>query len=88
MSHSHGERDGPPASGRYMLVLLGFATISAVLLLSEHRAHAYPVILVALLLLCPLLHVLMHAGHDSGRHSQRTGRDANAGRAEGGWRDE
>lgn len=74
-----------------MLVLLGFVAISALLLLSEHRAHAYPIILVALLLLCPLLHMLMHGGHDRSRHSQRTGRDAgrpDPGPAAGAWSDE
>ena len=72
MNHSHGAGGLPRTSGRYVLVLLGFVAISAVLLLSEHRLLAYPVIVVALLFMCPLLHVLMHGGHDSGGHGPPT----------------
>ena len=87
MNHSHGAGGLPRTSGRYVLVLLGFVAISAVLLLSEHRLHAYPVIVVALLFMCPLLHVLMHGGHDSGGHGQRSGRGEALG-AERGWRND
>jgi hypothetical protein len=45
---------------------LGFcvlAAIAAFFLWEEHRAHILGVLPYALLLLCPLVHFLMHRGH-------------------------
>jgi hypothetical protein len=54
---------------RFGLALLGFLTIAAFFLWTEHRAHLLGVLPYVLLLLCPLLH-LLHGGHggDSGGH--------------------
>jgi hypothetical protein len=47
-------------------VLLGFLAIAAFFLISEHRAHVLGALPYVLLLLCPVLHLLMHRGHGSG----------------------
>jgi hypothetical protein len=52
---------------RSRLALVGFLSIAAFFLLSEHRAHALGILPYVLLLLCPLLHLFGHGGHD--RHS-------------------
>ena len=44
--------------------LVAFLGIAAFFLLTEHTAHVFGVLPYALLLLCPLLHVFMHHGHD------------------------
>ena len=46
------------------VVLVAFLAIAAFFLLIEHTAHVFGVLPYALLLLCPLLHVFMHHGHD------------------------
>ena len=46
------------------VVLVAFLVIAAFFLLTEHTAHVFGVLPYALLLLCPLLHVFMHHGHD------------------------
>lgn len=53
-----------------LLVLLAIATY---ILLAEHRAHLIGALpLIGLLLLCPLMHVLMHRGHRH-RHDRPKG---------------
>ena len=56
----------PPArkGWRSGLALLGFLAIAAFFLLSEHRAHALGILPFVLLLLCPLLHLFGHGGHN------------------------
>jgi len=49
------------------LAMLGFLVVIAFFLLTEHTAHVFGFLPYALLLLCPLLHLLMHGGH--GNHS-------------------
>lgn len=49
---------------RTSVVLVAFLAIAAFFLLTEHTAHVFGVLPYALLLLCPLLHVFMHHGHD------------------------
>ena len=55
------------------LVLLAFLGIAAFFIVTEHRAHLFGVLPFLLLLLCPLLHWLMHGGHgghaDNHKHS-------------------
>ena len=60
MSDSHG------SSGTW-LVFAGFAVIAGFFLLSEHRAHYFGALPFLLVLLCPLLHVFGHGGHDHRR---------------------
>jgi len=45
------------------LICLGFLAIVAFLLWTEHRAHLLGFLPYALLLLCPILHYLMHGRH-------------------------
>lgn len=60
---------------RFTFGFIGFASIAAFFMLSEHRAHFLGVLpWVLLLLACPLLHMFMHGGH--GRHG---GHHAGAG---------
>jgi hypothetical protein len=45
------------------LICLGFPAIVAFFLWTEHRAHLLGILPYALLLLCPILHYLMHGRH-------------------------
>lgn len=69
--HDHSEhRIHSPASflkSHAGLVLIGFVAVAGALLLTEHRAHVWNVLIFLPLLLCPLMHMFMHGGH--GRHS-------------------
>jgi hypothetical protein len=51
---------GPPLYGVSLLVFLAAA---AFFLWTEHRAHLLGVLPYLILLLCPLMHLLMHRGH-------------------------
>jgi hypothetical protein len=52
-------------------ILLGFLTIGAFFLLTEHTAHVWGLLPYALLLLCPLMMLFMHGGHGGhGKHSE------------------
>lgn len=64
MNHEHpsGEMGFWRSSAAW--VLLGFLAIAGFFLFTEHRAHALGILPFALLLLCPLLHVFGHGGHD------------------------
>lgn len=48
------------------LVLLGFSAIAAFFLILEHRAHVFGILPYVLLLVCPVLHLLLHGWHGSG----------------------
>src|SRR3970282_645994 len=51
-------------------ILLAFLGIVTFFLVTEHTAHFFGILPYALLLLCPLLHLLMHGGHgDRGSHA-------------------
>jgi len=45
------------------LIFLAFLGIVTFFLVTEHTAHFFGIPPYALLLLCPLLHLLMHGGH-------------------------
>lgn len=49
-------------TGLLLLVLLG---VAAYYLLTEHRAHILGLLPLLFLLLCPLIHILFHRGHES-----------------------
>jgi len=53
------------------LVFLAFLGIAAFYLITEHAAHFFGILPYALLLLCPLLHLLLHGGH--GNHGAHSG---------------
>lgn len=50
------------------LILLAFLAIAAFFLILEHRAHVFTLLPYVLLLLCPVLHLLMHGRH-GGTHT-------------------
>ena len=54
------------------LVLLGFLSIAAFFLITEHWAHVLGVFPYVLLLLCPVLHLFLHRSHGSahGEHHE------------------
>lgn len=90
MNHSNDASDGPRRDRRFDFALLGFLAIAAFLLLTEHRAHAFGVLLFGLLLLCPLLHQFMHGGlggGDDAQHRHAGGRDG-LDNLEGRWRND
>ena len=64
------------------LVLLAFLAIAGFYLITEHTAHVFGFLPYALILLCPILHLLMHGGH--GGHEDHSAHQAE--RAEGDQR--
>lgn len=68
MNHPHPDRPQPFWRSRTGLAFLGLFAIAAFFLFTEHRAHALGALPLLLLLLCPLLHVFGHGGHN---HPQR-----------------
>ena len=50
-------------TGPGQLVLVALVLVS-VYLIAEHTAHVVGLLPFALILLCPLLHLFMHTGHD------------------------
>jgi Protein of unknown function (DUF2933) len=64
------------------LVLLGFLAIAAFFLFTEHRAHVLGALPYVLLLLCPVLHLLMHRGHSGGHGGHRNTANRSQGDAQ------
>jgi DUF2933 family protein len=62
-------------TGLVFLAILGIITF---FLVTEHTAHFFGVLPNALLLLCPLLHLLLH-----GRHGDHNAHTDHGGHAEG-----
>ena len=52
------------------IALCGFVVIAAFYLWTEHRAHVLGALPYALLLACPLIHLLMHRGHGHHDHGE------------------
>jgi len=66
---------------------LGFCVFLAValfFLLEEHRAHVFGALPYLLLLLCPVIHLLMHRGHGGHGRPGHEGHDAQHRHGEGG----
>jgi len=61
------------SSSRARWVFAGFFAIAAYLLLSEHRAHFAQALPWLVVLICPLMHVFMHHGHDAHREGSTDG---------------
>ena len=80
-THEH-TLGGESRSGRFLtspsgLVLMGFLAIAGVYLWMEHRAHLLGVLVWLPLLLCPLMHLFMHHGHDGhSGHGTSSGGDS------------
>lgn len=69
MNTQHGlHAVGEWARSRTGIVTIALLAIAGFFLIVEHYAHIYGLLPYALLLLCPLLHLLMHAGH--GGHTE------------------
>lgn len=51
---------------RAKLAWLGFASVAAFYLWTEHRAHLLGALPLLLLLVCPLMHLFGHGGHGHG----------------------
>jgi hypothetical protein len=45
------------------VALIGFALVAAFYVLREHYAHVVGYLPYLIILLCPLMHLLMHRGH-------------------------
>jgi hypothetical protein len=60
-------RPPPFWCSRYGLGWLALAAVAGWFLLTEHRAHLFGVLPWLLLFACPLMHVLMHRGHQGNR---------------------
>lgn len=68
--------------GRSRWVLLAFLAIAGFYLVVEHRVHLGGTLRwlpLSLLLLCPLLHVAMHRGHEPNGKIHRSPRDTEDG---------
>ena len=53
-------------------VLWGFLGVAGFFLVTEHTAHVLGALPYLLVLLCPVMHLIMHRGH----HGQGQGRDS------------
>lgn len=67
----HRSHEGTPWRFRWILALSGFLLAAAFLLWTEHRAHILGALPYLILLLCPVLHLLMHGGHRHGGHGEQ-----------------
>jgi hypothetical protein len=63
--HEHNQRSRWFQSRITTWVLLGFLAIGAFFLVTEHTAHVLGFLPYALFLLCPLMMLFMHSGHES-----------------------
>ena len=83
LSHEHAENRGSLdrrfPSVRFGLVLIGFLIIAGALLLTEHRAHVFGLLIWLPILACPLMHIFMHGGHGGhAGHGSQDQRDRSA----------
>ncbi len=57
---SHREKPNKSVTWRYWFVLCGFFAFAALLLLQEHRAHLWGMVLYLILILCPLMLLVIY----------------------------
>lgn len=62
--------DVSPSRGRYRIALIGFLAIAGFFLLTEHTAHVLAALPYVLVLLCPLMHLFHHHGHEHEHHGR------------------
>ncbi|MAL95668.1 MAG: hypothetical protein CME40_11385 [Haliea sp.] len=55
-----GEKPNRSVNWRYWFVLCGFTAFAALLLLQEHRAHLWGMVLYLILILCPLMLLVIY----------------------------
>ena len=68
----HSQRTSQPDLSAFLrsrtgIVLVVFLAVAAFYLTAEHAAHVFGLLPYGLILLCPIMHLLMHGGH--GGHS-------------------
>ena len=66
MKNNQGYGNSIVPSNRVTLVLVVFLVMAGFLLFSEHKAHILNALPWLILLACPLLHIFMHHGHNTG----------------------
>ena len=69
---------------RWGMVLLCFLAIAAFFLITEHTAHVLGALPYVLLLMCPLMHLFMHHGHDGHNHGSMNHRAGDNDTQQGG----
>ena len=76
--HEHSQSQGQShllgwfQSRKVTLILLGFLSVGAFFLLTEHTAHVLGMLPYLIFLLCPLMMLFMHAGHGNhGEHGEQ-----------------
>lgn len=71
MDHDRQAHQGHHSNRVFIWILIGFLSVAAYFLITEHRAHlggALNYLPFLLLLACPLMHLFMHHGH--GGHAE------------------
>ena len=83
MDHQHTPQAG--GNGGFWrsptaLALIAFLAIATFFLVTEHTAHFFGFLPYGLLLLCPIMHLLMHGGH--GGHGGQEDHNAHTSHSE------
>ncbi len=77
----HSQRTSQPDLSAFLrsrtgIVLVVFLAVAAFYLTAEHAAHVFGLLPYGLILLCPIMHLLMHRGH--GGHGDHSGHEHRA----------
>lgn len=78
MEHHHSNSHNTPRKTPWWkspsgITAIFFISIAGYFLLREHAAHIGNNWIWLIFLLCPLMHVFMHGGHDHGSHNSSDG---------------
>ncbi len=63
------------ARNKYFIVIAFMSVALGYLLFLEHQAHILPFLPYLILLLCPLMHLFMHRGHNHSDDNEKGGND-------------
>jgi|SRR6266508_2507093 len=79
--YMHSQRTSQPDLSAFLrsrtgIVLVVFLAVAAFYLTAEHAAHVFGLLPYGLILLCPIMHLLMHRGH--GGHGDHSGHEHRA----------
>lgn len=72
-AHNHNDQAGSSSRGKW--VLIGFLSVAAYFLWTEHRAHLMGALPYLLLLACPLMHLFHHHGHGGHQRGHQLSND-------------